>query len=140
MCRELKGVQRSDCRQSWSSTRGENMKTLGRTCVALLLLAQLQLYAYAASEDYDIHILFSTECDQYFDWQSIGLVFSARETYKRAGLPPPKITRLMACDKSPPPGVDLVGFPLMHDTHFCRFVVVVGRALSLYMSVDWMCY
>ncbi|CAB4275379.1 unnamed protein product [Prunus armeniaca] len=39
-----------------------------------------------------IHTLFSVECQDYFDWQTVGLMHS----YKKAGQPGP-ITRLLSC-------------------------------------------
>lgn len=39
-----------------------------------------------------IHTLFSTECNNYFDWQTVGLMHS----YRKAGHPGP-ITRLLSC-------------------------------------------
>ncbi|KAG0475256.1 hypothetical protein HPP92_014942 [Vanilla planifolia] len=39
-----------------------------------------------------IHTLFSVECQDYFDWQTVGLVHS----YKKAQQPGP-ITRLLSC-------------------------------------------
>lgn len=41
---------------------------------------------------YRLHTLFSVECQNYFDWQTVGLVHS----FKKAGQPGP-ITRLLSC-------------------------------------------
>lgn len=41
---------------------------------------------------YRIHTLFSVECQNYFDWQTVGLMHS----FKKAGQPGP-ITRLLSC-------------------------------------------
>ena len=41
------------------------------TCVALSV-GDVQ-------DDYDIHVVFSTECNMYFDWQTLGLVYSHRK-------------------------------------------------------------
>jgi len=54
-----------------------------------------------------LHTVFSTECNSYFDWQSLGLMYSHRKVQQMGGF-----TRLMACDKNPPPGVHIVP-----DTH-----------------------
>ena len=54
-----------------------------------------------------LHTIFSTECNIYFDWQSLGLLYSWRKVGQKG-----KFTRLMACNKSPPPGMDVVP-----DTH-----------------------
>ena len=54
-----------------------------------------------------LHTIFSTECNIYFDWQSLGLLYSWRKVGQKG-----KFTRLMACNKSPPPGTDVVP-----DTH-----------------------
>lgn len=39
-----------------------------------------------------IHTLFSVECQNYFDWQTVGLMHS----FKKSGQPGP-ITRLLSC-------------------------------------------
>lgn len=69
---------------------------LGVSCtLQLLLLLAAGLHAQAASYvPGTVHTIFSTECNPYFDWQTMGLVYSA----KKVGQPGP-ITRLMACDK-----------------------------------------
>ncbi len=54
-----------------------------------------------------MHTIFSTECNAYFDWQSLGLMHSHRAVGQKGGF-----TRLMACDEQPPPGVHIVP-----DTH-----------------------
>ena len=54
-----------------------------------------------------MHTIFSTECNAYFDWQSLGLRYS-HEKVKQLG----PLTRLMACDKTPAPGTHIVP-----DTH-----------------------
>ncbi|KAJ7517941.1 hypothetical protein O6H91_21G047500 [Diphasiastrum complanatum] len=41
-----------------------------------------------------LHTLFSVECNNYFDWQTVGLMHS----YKKSGQPGP-ITRLLSCTK-----------------------------------------
>lgn len=41
---------------------------------------------------YRIHTLFSVECQNYFDWQTVGLVHS----FRKSGQPGP-ITRLLSC-------------------------------------------
>ena len=46
----------------------------------------------------DIHIIFSTECTDYFDWQSNALLWSIKRTYTEHSLAIPKVTRLTACD------------------------------------------
>lgn len=44
------------------------------------------------SAPYRIHTLFSVECQNYFDWQTVGLMHS----FKKSGQPGP-ITRLLSC-------------------------------------------
>eukprot|EP01065_Artemidia_motanka_P040566 TRINITY_DN5105_c0_g1_i1.p1 TRINITY_DN5105_c0_g1~~TRINITY_DN5105_c0_g1_i1.p1 ORF type:complete len:547 (+),score=131.86 TRINITY_DN5105_c0_g1_i1:520-2160(+) len=44
-----------------------------------------------------LHIVFSTECNAYFDWQSAGLFYSIKAAYAADGLQPPRTTRLSAC-------------------------------------------
>lgn len=39
-----------------------------------------------------IHTLFSVECQNYFDWQTVGLM----QSFRKAGQPGP-ITRLLSC-------------------------------------------
>lgn len=56
----------------------------------------------SASEPASFHIVFSTECTPYFDWQTLGLL-SSYVKVKQAG----KITRLMACDDENYGGKDL---------------------------------
>ncbi|XP_042066857.1 peptidyl serine alpha-galactosyltransferase-like [Salvia splendens] len=46
----------------------------------------------AGSAPYRIHTLFSVECQNYFDWQTVGLMHS----FRKAGQPGP-ITRLLSC-------------------------------------------
>ena len=41
---------------------------------------------------YRMHTLFSVECQNYFDWQTVGLIHS----YRKAKQPGP-ITRLLSC-------------------------------------------
>ena len=58
------------------------------------------------------HTIFSTECNTYFDWQSLGLYYSFKKV-KQEG----KFTRLMACDKTPPPGLDIVPNTHVHPNY-----------------------
>ncbi|KAL1565062.1 Peptidyl serine alpha-galactosyltransferase [Salvia divinorum] len=46
----------------------------------------------AGTAPYRIHTLFSVECQNYFDWQTVGLMHS----FRKAGQPGP-ITRLLSC-------------------------------------------
>ena len=76
---------------------------------ALVLALALALAASAAAPsaafephpdaEHDVHIVFSTECTTYFDWQTLGLAYSHIQAYDKAGLAHPPLTRLMACDK-----------------------------------------
>ena len=65
-----------------------------RSLPALLLLASGSELAAGQFVPGTIHTIFSTECNRYFDWQSLGLVHSARAV-GQAG----PITRLMACNE-----------------------------------------
>jgi hypothetical protein len=56
-------------------------------------LILLGLAASVVSEA-TVHTIFSTECNRYFDWQSLGLVHSARTVGQKG-----PITRLMACNE-----------------------------------------
>lgn len=49
--------------------------------------------------EHDVHIIFSTQCTTYFDWQTLGLAYSHIQAYDKAGLAHPPLTRLMACNK-----------------------------------------
>ena len=70
-----------------------------------------------AEPDYEgVHVLFSTECTRYFDWQSTGLIYSHKAVYEQAGLPVPPITRLMACTEPNYPHARPLPYPFAH-TH-----------------------
>ena len=58
------------------------------------------------------HTIFSTECNTYFDWQSLGLYYSFKKVKQKG-----EITRLMACDQSPPPGLDIVPNTHVHPNY-----------------------
>ncbi|KAL8471171.1 hypothetical protein ACS0TY_028749 [Phlomoides rotata] len=61
--------------------------------------------AAAGTAPYRIHTLFSVECQNYFDWQTVGLMRS----FRKAGQPGP-ITRLLSCtdeEKKSYKGMDL---------------------------------
>ncbi|WOL18737.1 hypothetical protein Cni_G27534 [Canna indica] len=62
--------------------------------VILLVLSSLSALAAVASQraPWRIHTLFSVECHDYFDWQTVGLMHS----YRKARQPGP-ITRLLSC-------------------------------------------
>ncbi|KAK8936799.1 hypothetical protein KSP39_PZI012760 [Platanthera zijinensis] len=66
----------------------------------LLFLLAVMMYVTRSSElmvqeaPWRIHTLFSVECQDYFDWQTVGLVHS----YHKAQQPGP-ITRLLSCTK-----------------------------------------
>ena len=57
----------------------------------------------AGSDEGAIHLVFSTECTGYFDWQTAGMFASVHAAYTAAGLPVPQTTRLMACGSGPEP-------------------------------------
>lgn len=68
---------------------------------AILVLLVLSLSLISGQEPkkfetlkapYRIHTLFSVECQNYFDWQTVGLMHS----YRKAQQPGP-ITRLLSC-------------------------------------------
>ena len=61
-------------------------------------------------------MLFSTECNPYFDWQSAGLIHSHKVAYEAAGLEPCPMTRLMACDNPTYPVMQLPEYPFLR-TH-----------------------
>lgn len=70
------------------------MKRLGSLVLALVLLVGLRngLGEEQQNAPWRIHTLFSVECQDYFDWQTVGLVHS----FKKARQPGP-ITRLLSC-------------------------------------------
>ena len=76
-------------------------------CGAALLTKTLATASTVSSSLPKMHTIFSTECNAYFDWQSLGLRYS-HEKVKQLG----PLTRLMACDKIPAPGTHIVP-----DTH-----------------------
>ncbi|RWR83767.1 peptidyl serine alpha-galactosyltransferase [Cinnamomum micranthum f. kanehirae] len=70
------------------------MNKLGSLVLALVLLVGLRngLGQEQLEAPWRIHTLFSVECQDYFDWQTVGLVHS----FKKARQPGP-ITRLLSC-------------------------------------------
>nr|GMD49053.1 peptidyl serine alpha-galactosyltransferase [Ipomoea batatas]GMD51750.1 peptidyl serine alpha-galactosyltransferase [Ipomoea batatas]GMD54727.1 peptidyl serine alpha-galactosyltransferase [Ipomoea batatas] len=50
------------------------------------------VWAQSQEAPWRIHTLFSVECQNYFDWQTVGLMHS----FRKAGQPGP-ITRLLSC-------------------------------------------
>lgn len=65
----------------------------------MILVILLSLGATGFSKEYRvkdapwrIHTLFSVECNNYFDWQTVGIMHS----YRKSGHPGP-ITRLLSC-------------------------------------------
>eukprot|EP00756_Hemistasia_phaeocysticola_P060111 Hpha_TRINITY_DN374_c0_g2::TRINITY_DN374_c0_g2_i1::g.112714::m.112714/K20781/SGT1; peptidyl serine alpha-galactosyltransferase len=63
-----------------------------------MLIAHLVLLACSSAEHAGLHVIFSTECTPYFDWQSVGMFWSVLKTYTSHGLAVPRVTRLSACD------------------------------------------
>lgn len=70
------------------------MNKLGSLVLALVVLVGLRngLGQEQLNAPWRIHTLFSVECQEYFDWQTVGLVHS----FKKARQPGP-ITRLLSC-------------------------------------------
>ncbi|XP_044503910.1 peptidyl serine alpha-galactosyltransferase-like [Mangifera indica] len=60
--------------------------------VWVLLRFEFVIGSYKQEAPYRIHTLFSVECQNYFDWQTVGLMHS----FKKSGQPGP-ITRLLSC-------------------------------------------
>ncbi|KAJ9540327.1 hypothetical protein OSB04_026833 [Centaurea solstitialis] len=60
--------------------------------LAILLIFSIIIHGWAQEAPYRIHTLFSVECQNYFDWQTVGLVHS----FRKSGQPGP-ITRLLSC-------------------------------------------
>ena len=58
------------------------------------------------------HTIFSTECNTYFDWQSLGLYYSFKKVQQKG-----EFTRLMACNEEPAPGVDIVPNTHVHPNY-----------------------
>eukprot|EP00899_Mesostigma_viride_P013366 jgi/Mesvir1/2202/Mv09847-RA.1 len=59
----------------------------------LLQIASGDVSRRPVPNDGSVHTVFSTECNNYFDWQSAGVFYS----HKKSGQPGP-VTRLVACD------------------------------------------
>ncbi|KAJ8639540.1 hypothetical protein MRB53_016234 [Persea americana] len=83
------------------------MSKLGSLVLALVLLVGLRngLGQEQLKAPWRIHTLFSVECQDYFDWQTVGLIHS----FKKARQPGP-ITRLLSCtdeERSTYKGMDL---------------------------------
>lgn len=121
-----------DDRRDSENVRGE-MKTRGRRAMIAALATMAMMILRADAEDVDVdddgdakvanderplgvddvndeptlHTVFSTECNNYFDWQSVALYNSWRRVGQKG-----KFTRLMACDETPAPGKDVIP-----DTH-----------------------
>lgn len=78
------------------------MARTGAALIAAALMAAALMAASSASAEAEeglglgvgrrMHTLFSVECQDYFDWQTVGLVHSLR----KAGHPGP-LTRLLSC-------------------------------------------
>ncbi|KAK3162762.1 hypothetical protein QOZ80_1BG0093420 [Eleusine coracana subsp. coracana] len=60
--------------------------------VAVVLLLLYPAWSSAAGEGQRLHTLFSVECGDYFDWQSVGLLHSLRKARQ-----PGDVTRLLSC-------------------------------------------
>ena len=86
--RESSGIERV--------VRGMRRSSGTRAWTPFVLLCALVARANANVVDSDsMHTVFSTECNDYFDWQSLGLYDSWRQVGQRG-----KFTRLLACDES----------------------------------------
>ncbi|KAL7613352.1 hypothetical protein Lser_V15G07810 [Lactuca serriola] len=73
--------------------------------LALVVVLCLINIGWGQEAPYRIHTLFSVECQNYFDWQTVGLVHS----FRKSGQPGP-ITRLLSCtdeEKKSYRGMDL---------------------------------
>ena len=68
------------------------MLGIARWLAALLLIAH-RLLARAQAPAATLHTVFTTECGQYFNWQTLGLMYS----HRKSGQPGP-ITRLLSCN------------------------------------------
>ena len=83
-----------------------NSPLMARLSVLVVFLLGLISYGWCQEEGkWRIHTLFSVECQNYFDWQTIGVMHS----FKKAKQPGP-ITRLLSCtdeEKKTYKGVDL---------------------------------
>ena len=96
-----------------------------RRWVALQLTALLSLSATganlersAAYHETSLHTVFGAECNNFFDWQSLGVVYS----HSKAHVPGP-ITRLLSCRNN-----DLQAYRSVYvpgETVVCAFAVNV---------------
>lgn len=72
------------------------MHLIGIAPLALCVLAVASLHALLSMAQKDnVHTAFLTDCTEYSDWQSIGMVYS----WKHSGQPGP-ITRVMCCTEA----------------------------------------
>lgn len=83
-----------------------NWPLMARLSVLVVFLLGLISYGWCQEEGkLRIHTLFSVECQNYFDWQTVGVMHS----FKKAKQPGP-ITRLLSCtdeEKKTYKGMDL---------------------------------
>lgn len=75
----------------------ERIAVLGVVVVVTMVMGSAWVIAQEAAvagreAPWRIHTLFSVECQNYFDWQTVGLMHS----YRKARQPGP-ITRLLSC-------------------------------------------
>mmetsp|Transcript_28895 Transcript_28895/g.71319 ORF Transcript_28895/g.71319 Transcript_28895/m.71319 type:complete len:623 (-) Transcript_28895:667-2535(-) len=112
-------------RQGFARTRRGIIQLVLASALALLPSTIPAAHAAAdapTSTEATLWTIFSTECNPYFDWQSLGLLYSFRKVNQNGGF-----TRLMACNKSPPPGVYVVP-----DTHVHPNYAVHPRTKDAY--------
>jgi hypothetical protein len=60
--------------------------------IMLMMMGNIDITKGAKKVSWRVHTLFSVECQNYFDWQTVGLMNS----YRKAKQPGP-ITRLLSC-------------------------------------------
>jgi len=58
----------------------------------IIMMGHIDITKGAKKVTWKVHTLFSVECQNYFDWQTVGLMNS----YRKAKQPGP-ITRLLSC-------------------------------------------
>ena len=78
-----------------------------------------------AERESSMHTVFSTECDDYFDWQSLALYDSWKRVGQRG-----RFTRLMACDDANSESISIVPDTHVHPNY--RRHPITGDSYSAY--------
>lgn len=123
--------------------RGQHSRSSSICCLlaaAVLLIAALAAGAYAqAPLNEDVHVVFLTDCTSYSDWQTLGMVYSWRES----GQPGP-LTKVMCCTKEEAAAYkkDMLGVVKTHVAPSFAVHPRTGDAYAAYNKpeavIDWL--